>query len=375
MKIIADDKIPFLKGALEPVADVTYLPGSEIGHDDIKDADAMIIRTRTRCNARLLEGSQVKFIATATIGYDHIDTHWCEGNGIHWQNAPGCNSKSVEQYILSALLTLAVKNSFDLAGKTIGIVGVGHVGSKIEKVCNLLEMNVLLNDPPRGRAEGGNAFVSLEKIREEADIITFHVPLNISGEDSTYRFINNLFFSSLKKNPVLINSSRGEVVDGMALKQAIGAGTIGPVILDVWENEPLIDLELLWRVQIATPHIAGYSLDGKANGTRMSVHGISDFFNLGLDDWEPAGIPVPEKTEIDIDVRGKSLQQILYEAVTFSYNILDDDRKLRDSVNTFERQRGTYPVRREYGSFGVRLKNGRKEAETVLHELGFNILK
>ena len=375
MKIIADDKIPFLKGALEHVAEVKYLPGDQIGPGDVKDADALIVRTRTKCNAHLLDGSKVKFIATATIGFDHIDTSYCDEHGIHWQNAPGCNAKSVEQYILSALLTLAENNKIELAAKTIGIIGVGHVGSKIERVCNLLGMNVLLNDPPRERMEGGDAFVSLDRIMQDADIITLHVPLNYSGEDSTWHFINNLFLSSLKKKPVLINSSRGEVVDSIALKQAIGAGVVEMVVLDVWENEPLIDLELLWRVNIATPHIAGYSTDGKANGTRMSVHGVNEFFKLGMQNWEPAGLPVPEKTKINVDGEGKNIQQILYEAVSASYNILEDDKRLRDSVNTFERQRGTYPVRREFGSYSVRLKNDRAGAQELLQKFGFNILK
>ncbi|MBL7113437.1 MAG: 4-phosphoerythronate dehydrogenase PdxB [Bacteroidales bacterium] len=375
MRIIADDKIPFLKGALEPVAEVIYLPGDQIGPADVKDADALIIRTRTKCNSHLLEGSKVKFIATATIGFDHIDTSYCVEHGIHWQNAPGCNAKSVEQYILSALLTLAVNNNFELAGKAIGIIGVGHVGSKVERVCKLLGMNVLLNDPPRARTEGGNAFVSLDRIMQDSDIVTLHVPLNYSGEDSTWHFINNLFFSSLGKKIILINASRGEVVDGRALKQAIGAGAFEYVVLDVWENEPLIDLELLWRVNVATPHIAGYSIDGKANGTRMSVHGISEFFNLGMHDWEPTGLPVPEKTEIDIDGSGMNLQQILYEAVSASYNVMEDDKRLRDSANTFEKQRGAYPVRREFGSFSIRLKNDRAGAGQLLRKLGFNILK
>ncbi len=375
MKIVADDKIPFLKGALEPVAEVTYMPGDQIGPGDVMDADALIVRTRTKCNRRLLEGSNVKFIATATIGFDHIDTSYCEEHGIQWQNAPGCNAKSVEQYILSALLTLAVNDNFELAGKTIGIIGVGHVGSNVENVCKLLGMNVLLNDPPRARMEGGEAFVSLDRIVSDSDIVTLHVPLNYSGEDSTWHFINNLFFSSLGKRIIFINASRGEVVDSKALKQAISTLAFESVVLDVWENEPLIDLDLLWRVNIATPHIAGYSIDGKANGTRMAVQGLNEFFNLGMQDWEPTGLPVPEKAEIDIDGAGKNLQQILYEAVRDSYDIMEDDKRLRDSVNTFEKQRGTYPVRREFGSYSIRLKNDTVDAGPLLLKLGFNILK
>src|SRR5512133_563848 len=195
MKIIIDDKIHYIHGAFEGVAEVIYLPGSKTTPEVVKDADAIVTRTRTICNEKLLAGSKVKFIATATIGYDHIDTAWCEQSGISWTNAPGCNSKSVEQYIASALMALAEKKNFTLKEKTIGIVGVGNVGAKVARLCEIFGMKVLLNDPPRARAEGGKSFVELESILENADIITLHVPLNLGGEDKTYHLADELFFN------------------------------------------------------------------------------------------------------------------------------------------------------------------------------------
>ncbi len=190
MKIIIDNKIPYIKGALEPYAEVVYLPGNLTTAEVVKDADALITRTRTICNQAVLEGSKVKYIATATIGFDHIDTQYCKEAGIEWVNAPGCNAESVNQYISSALLSYAKREQLDLAGKTIGIVGVGQVGSRIAKTCEILGMNVLLNDPPRERAEGSSQFVSIEEVREQADFISFHVPLNRQGIDKTFHMVD-----------------------------------------------------------------------------------------------------------------------------------------------------------------------------------------
>ena len=199
MKIILDDKIPYIRGAFEGVAEVVYLPGSKTTPEVAKDADAIVTRTRTICNEKLLAGSSVKFIATATIGYDHIDTDYCDAAGIKWTNAPGCNSKSVEQYIASTLMVLAERKNLQLKDLCIGVVGVGNVGSKVARICKLFGMKVLLNDPPRERAEGSSAFVSLKQVMDEADIITLHVPLNMKGEDATYHLGNEAFFSEPEK--------------------------------------------------------------------------------------------------------------------------------------------------------------------------------
>ena len=265
MKIVVDKKIPFINGVLEKHADVVYLEGRDISRKDLLDADALIIRTRTTCNRELLEGTSVRFIASATIGFDHIDTAFCEAKKIFWTNAAGCNSSSVQQYIAGALVCLAEKLDITLSGKTIGVVGVGNVGRKIAKLCEAVGMKTLLSDPPRQRTEGSDCFVSLEKVVEESDIITLHVPLNRNSIDKTLHMGNESFFARLKKGQILINSSRGEVVDSIALKSCLRRGTLAACILDVWEHEPDVDRELLKLVDIGTPHIAGYSADGKAN--------------------------------------------------------------------------------------------------------------
>jgi len=262
MKVIIDDKIPYIRGAFEGVAEVVYLPGSKTTAEIAREADAIVTRTRTICNEKMLAGSSVKFIATATIGYDHIDTDYCDSAGIKWTNAPGCNSKSVEQYIASSLMVLAERKGWNLNDKCIGVVGVGNVGSKVARIAEIFGMKVLLNDPPRERAEGSEKFVSLDIIQNEADVITLHVPLNMKGEDATFHLANPGFFSKLKRKPVLINSCRGEVTETGAVKDALKAGNISAFVCDCWENEPDLDSELLTLTEIATPHIAGYSKDG-----------------------------------------------------------------------------------------------------------------
>jgi erythronate-4-phosphate dehydrogenase len=372
MKIIADDKIPFLKGALEDVAEVVYLPGKDVTPEIVKDADAIITRTRTKCNESLLKDSSVKIIASATIGYDHIDTAYCEANGIEWTNAPGCNSSSVAQYITSALLNIAVKHKLSLKGKTLGISGVGNVGSKVARVGEALGMRVLLNDPPRARKEGEDAFCDIETIKAESDFITTHVPLNMDGQDKTFHLADETFFSSLQKKPFYINSSRGEVADTESLKNASKNNLISGFVVDVWEHEPDIDLEALSLADIATPHIAGYSADGKANGTSMSVNAVSKFLGLGLDDWRASGVPLPDKTELELSVDG-CLEEILLKAVSVSYDIMADDERLRKSPETFEKQRGDYPLRREFPVFSLTDNGKSKEAVEILRKLGMKI--
>ena len=373
MKIIIDDKIPYIKGALEPFAEVIYLPGSKTTPEVVKDANAIITRTRTICNEALLAGSTVKFIATATIGYDHIDTAYCEKSGITWTNAPGCNSKSVEQYIASALMALTEEKNFSLTEKTIGIVGVGNVGSKVARLCEILGMKVLLNDPPRSRAEGGKGFVELDDILEKADIITLHVPLNPEGIDKTYHLADDSFFSKAKKQPIIINSCRGEVTDTVSFKSALKSGQISGAVIDCWENEPELDRELLALADLGTPHIAGYSKDGKANGTSMSVRALSKFFNLGINNWKCTGIELPESTDLFIDGTGKTTQQVLAEAIFATYDIRKDDKLLRSSVETFEKQRGDYPVRREFPTFNILCKINNIKTIGKLKKLGFKL--
>jgi len=374
MKIVIDDKIPYIKGALEPYAEVIYLPGNKTTSEVVKDTDALITRTRTICNYELLNNSTVKFIATATIGFDHIDTDYCKKAGIEWMNAPGCNAESVNQYIASALFSWSMKKRIDLAGLTIGIVGVGNVGSRVAKTCEILGIRTLLNDPPRERAEGSDKFVSLDKIQKEADIISFHVPLNMDGEDATYHMVNDAFIKKLEKKALIINTCRGEVFDTITIKKAIKSNSIAGAIIDCWEGEPNLDRELLKMVDYGTPHIAGYSKDGKANGTKMSVQAISRFFNLGIDSWEPEEVELPENTVIEIDGGQRREYSILAEAILTSYDIETDDDSLRNSPGSFEKQRGDYPVRREFDSYTVKAKNISEKTLMKLNKLGFKIL-
>lgn len=375
MKVVCDSHIPFLKGVLEPYCDVSFVPGQEITPEIVREADALIIRTRTKCNAQLLKGSRVRFIATATIGYDHIDTTWCESNGISWTNAPGCNSWSVQQYIGSLLVSMARDMGFSFRDKTLGVVGVGNVGSKVARLAALLGFRVLLCDPPRARREGADAFRTLEQIIKECDIISLHVPLSLDGDDVTYHLFDKSRLSMLNANQILINSSRGEVVDGEALKDILRQKRIRAAALDVWENEPDIDSELLQLLYCGTPHIAGYSADGKATGTMMCVQALGRFFDLPCQNWEISDMPLPANpVEFSIDTTGKKPQSVLAEAILHSYDIKSDDSMLRKDVSGFEGLRSGYPVRREFPAFSVRLINDDSGRSTVfLREAGFNI--
>ena len=373
MKIIIDDKIPYIRGAFEGVAEVVYLPGSKTTAEIAKDADAIVTRTRTICNEKLLAGSSVKFIATATIGFDHIDTDYCDSVAIQWTNAPGCNSKSVEQYIASTLMVLAERKGWNLSEKTIGVVGVGNVGSKVVRICEIFGMKVLRNDPPREREENSAQFVSIQQVMADADIITLHVPLNMKGEDATFHLGNKSFLSSLKKKPILINSCRGEVIETDAVKEALKNGQLSGFVCDCWENEPDIDLELLALTDIATPHIAGYSKDGKATGTLMSVQAISNYFGLGLEDWKPSGVEPPKEPFFEIDGSALSEQQIISKAILHTYDIRNDDSDFRNNVDQFEQLRGDYPTRREFPAFTVKIKNVETKTINKLKELGFKV--
>ncbi len=373
MKIVADDKIPFLKGALEPFAEVVYIPGGEISRDIVSDADALLIRTRTRCDRKLLEGTGIKFIGTATIGYDHIDTGFCEENNISWTNAPGCNSGSVQQYIASALVTIAAHENFHPHEKTIGIIGAGNVGSKVARLATILGMRVLLNDPPRERREGSDEFTEIGTILSEADIVTLHVPLTRSGEERTYHLFDESTFGRMKRGAWFINSSRGEVAETMALKHALESSQLGGAVIDVWEKEPCIDLQLLSGVFLATPHIAGYSTDGKANGTAMAVNALCRFFNLPVENWYPSALPGPALREIVVDGASGGDEEILKQIILHSYDIKADDLKLRNSPSDFEKLRGGYPVRREFPSYSVRLENSSVEFRRLVEKLGFEV--
>lgn len=374
MKIIVDNKIPYLKGVLDKVAQVIYLPGSAIKKADILSADAMIIRTRTICNKELLDGTTVKFIATATIGFDHIDTQYCNNNFIKWVNAPGSNSSSVQQYVASALISMSRKYHFPLKDKIVGIVGLGNVGLKVANLARLMEMQVLINDPPRERVEGKSSFVSLETICEKADIITFHTPLIKQGIDTTFHLANDSFFEKLKKKVILINTSRGEVVNTSALKKAIINKSLMATVIDVWENEPNIDKQLVDLTDIATPHIAGYSRDGKANATSMVVQQLSRNFHLGVDNWQAVNLEKPQNVVIELKDFTQSCVEMIQQAIYNCYAIDMDDKLLRLHVNDFEKLRENYPVRREYNAYTILIKNDYHFVIKILKDLNFNLI-
>lgn len=369
MKIVADKNIPFLKGVAEKYGEVVYLAGADFSKAAIVDADALIVRTVTHFDESILNGSSVKLICSATIGYDHIDTDYCDRNNIIWKNAPGCNSSSVQQYVASALIMMSRLKGFDLSTKTIGIVGVGNVGKKVAAICEILGMRVLLNDPPRADIEGAEDFVPLEEIIKESDIITFHTPLTKEGEYKTYHLADTDFFQSLDKKPIIINSARGSIIDTQAIKEAIKKGLISGAVIDCWENEPDIDLEYLSMVDIATPHIAGYSADGKANATRMSLTSLANFFGLYKSPITAIEAPTPENSVIDLN--NFSGEQRVYEAMLTSYSIMDDFKRLKDNPAMFKQLRNEYPLRREYPAYQI--KNARATELQQIHQLGFRM--
>ena len=330
MKIIADSAIPFLRGVLEPFAEVEYLPGTAISAADVRNADALVIRTRTRCDEKLLADSRVKLIATATIGFDHIDTAWCAAHGIEVTTAAGCNARGVLQWVGAALVHLSRTQGWQPAERTLGIVGVGHVGSLVKAYAEGWGFRVVCCDPPREERERCG-FRTLEEVAREADILTFHTPL----DDTTRRMADEELFRRMKPSAVVMNSSRGEVVDGAAL---LRSGL--EWALDVWEHEPDLDPELLGKALLATPHIAGYSEQGKANATAMSVAALAHCFGLPLEGWYP-----PEAAP---SVPRPIAWQELCDTIGGVYDIGAESRRLKEHPGDFESLRDRYAYRREY---------------------------
>lgn len=372
-KIIADHKIPFLKGAFESCAEVMYLPGRDISHDIIVNANALIIRTRTQCNKDLLDGTNVRCIASATIGYDHIDTEYCKQNNIYWTNAPGCNANSVKQYIASALAHILKCENKPMSALCLGVIGAGHVGSRIVNMCKALGIKTLVNDPPRQIREGSQGFTDLETLISESDIITMHVPLLKEGALKTFHMADEAFFAKVKNGSWFINSSRGEVAETNALIAALKSRQIRGAVIDVWENEPFISEELLQIADIATPHIAGYSADGKANGTTMSVRAVSRYFGLGLDHWEPATIPAPEHRILTIEDAHCGREAFFQKLATHTYDIEADSRALKQSLTSFEKLREEYGIRREAEAYTLLIPGQHEYYPQIASALGFNI--
>lgn len=340
MKAIVDEKIPFIRPAIESLMDeVIFLPGAGITPRDVKDADVLIVRTRTRCDKALLQGSSVRFVGTATIGFDHIDTAYMEEAGIRWTNCPGCNATSVAQYVASCMQILINNGKLVPAETTVGLVGAGHVGSAVQERLTGLGMQCLLCDPPRQHREGnpGGMFHTLEELQERCQVISFHTPLTRTGPWPTLHMADSRFFRALPQRPLIINTSRGEVVDNAALEDALAQGLIRQAIVDTWEGEPHISASLLQRVFIGTPHIAGYSADGKANATRMILEALCRWMHV-----EPrfsiAPPPLPASLIPAEDPAEQALQL---------YDPREDSERLKQHPECFEQLRNNYPLRRE----------------------------
>lgn len=349
MKIVADDKIPYLHGQAERLGETVYLPGASIRPADVRDADALIVRTRTRCDRALLAGSRVRFIATATIGYDHLDTDYLAEAHIGWANAPGCNAGSVAQYVRNSLLLLHAEGTVRLGKEcTVGIIGAGHVGQAVARALRPYGCRLLLCDPPRSEQEGGAEFVPQETIEREADVITFHTPLTHHGPHATFHLADADFFRRLTHRPAVINAARGEVVCTEALRTALRLGQVRTAVIDTWENEPDIDRGLLAAVRLGTPHIAGYSADGKANGTRMALTAVARHFGLSENFGNIRPPALPEGFLYFGNGNPEAANRNYPDSPLRLYDPERDSRALKSSPGDFELLRGNYPLRREH---------------------------
>ncbi len=346
-KILIDAFVPYIGDIFDGVARTEVIQPEDFTPEAVADADALIVRTRTRCDAPLLEGSAVTFVGTATIGTDHFNLPWLASRGIEAVNAPGCNAPAVAQYVLASIYALVPEPE----GLTVGVVGVGHVGRIVARWCEALGMNVLCCDPPRAEAEGPAGFVALDEIARRADIITFHTPhTKAPAPYPSHHLADEAFFASLQRTPLIINAARGPVVDNAALLRAMDAKRVSGCVIDCWEGEPAVSPELLARADIATPHIAGYSRQGKMRATQAVVNAL--LRHLGSEKVMALGVPAP-----DAPAPSK-------EAVTASYNPFDDMAAMRaaalpaDSAGgypvlppeVFERLRNHYSLREEVGA-------------------------
>lgn len=382
MKIIADQNIPFVKECFSSLGDVTLVGGREFTPARVKDADILLVRSITKVNADLLAGSGVNFVATATIGTEHIDQDYLVSNSIGFASAPGSNANSVAEYIVAALLTLGKKYKFQLEGKSIGIVGVGNVGSKVETKCRALGMKVVLNDPPLARKTGDDKYRPLEDIFD-CDFITLHTPLTKDGSDPTWHLAGEKFFASMKQGAVFLNSSRGKVQDEAALKDAMQSGKLGGVVLDVWETEPNVDPWLLKHVDLSTPHIAGYSFDGKVAGMIMIYEACCEYFGLHKTHTAQDFLPEPVVPEIRIEKRPPpdAEERAIHDIVQQVYVINRDDFNMREILLQpeearsawFDDLRKNYPVRREFQNTKIVLLGIECCAVNKLAGIGFKV--
>jgi erythronate-4-phosphate dehydrogenase len=380
MRIVADQRIPFVEDAFGAFGEIVMFDSRAIDNAAVKDADALLVRSETRVDEKLLAGSRVAFVGTATIGTDHVDVDFLKNRGIVFASAPGCNSNAVVQYIFSALFTLAERGEFALKGKTIGVVGVGNIGSKIVRVGHKLGMSVLQNDPPLARATGDARFLRLDELMQ-ADFITIHVPYTRGGSDPTHHLFDGVRLSRMKPGSVIINSSRGAVVDNQALKDALTRGAPGSAVLDVWENEPNIDVDLLAQCAIGTQHIAGYSIDGKVNATRMIYSAFCGHFGFAQS-WDAASVikPPPEPV-LEVEEDYAAPENVISNLIRKCYDITKDDANLRAIATMkqaergmfFKTLRGKYDFRYEFSNKTVVLPRQDNSLSEALEAFRFKV--
>lgn len=377
MLIVADAKNDVARESFERLGEVRYLKTTDITSSALHDADAVIVRSETKVGRELLEGTAVRFVGTTTIGTDHVDLDYLQKENIAFASAPGSNANSVAEYMVAALLEFARRKAIILEGKTLGIVGVGNVGSKVLRNARAVGMHVLLNDPPLADASKDRKFLSLDALMD-CDFVTLHVPLTKEGLYPTRHLFDGERLGRMKPGAVLINTSRGAVVDTDHLKSALRSGHLGGAILDVWEREPDIDVDLVAMADIGTAHIAGFSLDGKLNAARMLFDAVCRHFGLEAAWKEIQYLPRPAVEQIPsptVSAREEALRQILLHC----YDILVDDRQLRNikslpaerRADHFRLLRSDYPVRREFFNYIVKFSQPLPGLEPVLRTLGF----
>lgn len=372
MKTIVAETVLLGREAFETLGEVEVIPDREIGPQHLTDADALIIRSKTKVTPELITGSSVQFIGTATAGFEHIDFKPLETQKIGWCASPGCNADSVADYITAALLHLHSRQGLELKNKTIGIIGVGQVGSRVAKRAEALGLRVLLNDPPRAAREGKNGFQPLEHVLAESDVITLHVPLITEQPWPTLKMADDRFFEQMSPGSVFINAARGKVLDSDALLLAKAKGQISNTVLDVWDPEPQIRADVLAAADIATPHIAGHSLEGKLNGTVQVYQNACRFFHKEPA-WDPSPLlPAVDVPELKIDSSGKTVNEVLAEAAAAVYDISQDQLSEAD-IPHFDRLRANYGVRREFKNTRIHLTEERDKLTNRIRQAGFSV--
>lgn len=377
MKIVADRNIPFVEACVGYLGSVELVNGREVTRDVVKDAQALLVRSVTQVNESLLQGSDVQFVGTATIGFEHIDRDYLARHGIGFSSAPGSNANSVAEYVVACLLEMAHRKDLCLADSSISIIGVGNVGSRVAAKCQGLGMRVVRNDPPLAKQTGDAQYRPIDEVFE-CDFVTMHTPLTREGEHKTFHLADQAFFDALKQGTIFMNSGRGSVMDTQALKQAMASGRLGGVCLDVWENEPAIDCDLLRQVDLASPHIAGYSFDGKVAGMTMIYEAMCQHLNLPVSHTASDFMPEPEIPVLHLDNQG-TLQASVYTAVQKIYDLLKDDADIRAMADVAESEQGqffdalrkNYPVRREFQNTTIQLKTPDTALSSVLKAIGF----